>query len=448
VLSFSIFKKIILGNNSYNCDFIVLLQPTLLIGNRMMRYKLTPLTGQELTITPPASKSISNRALLLHALSGGSELPDNLSDCDDTRVMLAALLGQHAEVDIQAAGTAMRFLTAYYALTDGTHVLTGTARMKQRPIHLLVDALRELGARIEYVESEGFPPLRITGTTLHGGELTLAGNISSQYVSALLMIAPLLKEGLKLHLTGEIVSRPYIALTLHLMKAYGVEGFWQDDSTLCVPHSAYTPCRYHIESDWSAASYWYELLALCEGRADLPTSIRLNGLHADSPQGDKKGAEYFRLLGIDTVFDADGCVLSRSTPRVSRLDADFTEIPDLVQTFAVACCLLDIPFRFSGVQSLVIKETDRIAALITELKKLGCELTSENHRTLLWEGARCFPLSDTPTIDTYDDHRMAMAFAPAAIRVPGLCMNHPGVVTKSYPRFWNDLDIIIKRNEE
>jgi 3-phosphoshikimate 1-carboxyvinyltransferase len=413
-----------------------------------MRYKLTPLTGQELNITPPASKSISNRALLLHALSGGSELPDNLSDCDDTRVMLAALMGQHTEVDIQAAGTAMRFLTAYFALTGGTHVLTGTARMKQRPIHLLVDALRELGAQIEYVETEGFPPLRITGTTLHGGDLTLSGNISSQYVSALLMIAPLLKEGLRLHLTGEIVSRPYIALTLHLMKAYGATAFWQDDATLYVPHGAYTPCRYHIESDWSAASYWYELLALCEGRADLPTSIRLNGVHADSPQGDRKGAEYFRLLGIDTVFDDEGCVLSRTAPRVSRLDADFTDIPDLVQTFAVTCCLLDIPFRFSGVQSLVIKETDRIAALITELKKINCEVTSENHLTLFCKRPSCFSAPDAPTIETYDDHRMAMAFAPAAIRVPGIRINHPGVVTKSYPRFWKDLDIIIKRDEE
>ena len=408
-----------------------------------MTYRIqAPKNNLQARISLPASKSISNRALMLHALCGSHVELQNLSDCDDTRVMLQALNHPTDVVDILAAGTAMRFLTAYFSLQPGTKTLTGTARMKQRPIHLLVNALRQLGADIRYVENEGYPPLCITGRKLTGCEVTLAGNISSQYISALLMIAPALPEGLTLHLTGQIISRPYIDLTLMLMQDFGAQAAWIDGQTIRVKPDRYVrETSFYIESDWSAASYWYEMLALkAMERADRnqPDYLELDGLFPHSGQGDSRVADVFAKLGIHTAFTSQGARLTIGDLPSTRLDEDLTDIPDLAQTFAVTCCLMNIPFCFSGVQSLRIKETDRLTALINELHKLGYVLQAEGDRVLRWNGDRCQP-QPHPVIHTYDDHRMAMAFAPAALRCPDLYIEHPEVVTKSYPRYWQHL---------
>ncbi|WP_455587292.1 3-phosphoshikimate 1-carboxyvinyltransferase [Bacteroides sp.] len=398
-----------------------------------MRYKLSAPSAVKATIQLPASKSISNRALILHALAGGGTPPSNLSDCDDTLVMIKALDENNETIDIMAAGTAMRFLTAYLSATPGTHILTGTERMQQRPIQILVNALRELGARIEYAGKEGFPPLRIHGTELTGSEITLKGNVSSQYISALLMIGPVLKNGLRVHLTGEIISRPYINLTLQLMKEFGAQAGWDSGNSIEVTPTPYVPVSFRVESDWSAASYWYQIAALSES-----PEIELIGLFSDSYQGDSRGAEVFARLGIETEFTPEGVLLKKNGILPKRLDEDFIDIPDLAQTFVVTCCLLHIPFRFTGLQSLKIKETDRIFALKAEMRKLGYVLRDEQDSILIWEGERCEPEA-RPVIKTYEDHRMAMAFAPAALCYPELCIAEPQVVSKSYPSYWDNL---------
>ncbi len=383
----------------------------------------------------PASKSISNRALVLHALAGGAHMPCNLSDCDDTRVTVRALQGNPELVDIMAAGTAMRFLTAYFSVTPGTRIITGTQRMQQRPIRILVDALRSLGADIAYVANEGFPPLRITGTTLQGSEAVLAGNVSSQYISALLMIGAVLPRGLRLTLTGEVISRPYIDLTLQLMRDFGAQAGWESERVVRVQPGGYRDVPFTVESDWSAASYWYEMVALSRSAA---SSVTLEGLFARSYQGDSRGAELFARLGVKTEFTGGGVRLSGGGAVAGRLDEDLLDIPDLAQTFVVTCCLMGVPFRFTGLQSLKIKETDRIAALAAELRKLGYVIGCENDSVLYWDGGRCEP-QPAPVIATYEDHRMAMAFAPACLVLPELCIAEPQVVSKSYPSFWNDL---------
>lgn len=398
-----------------------------------MRYKLSAPSVVKTTIQLPASKSISNRALIINALARGTTPPCNLSDCDDTLVMIKALAENNETIDIMAAGTAMRFLTAYLSTVQGTHILTGTERMQQRPIQILVNALRELGAQIEYAGKEGFPPLRIHGTELKGNELTLKGNVSSQYISALLMIGPVLKNGLRLHLTGEIISLPYINLTLQLMKEFGAKAAWTSENSIEVAPQPYTPVSFMVESDWSAASYWYQIAALSE-----QAEIELMGLFHNSYQGDSRGAEVFSRLGITTEFTHEGVLLKKSNRLVEQLNEDFVDIPDLAQTFAVTCCLLGIPFRFTGLQSLKIKETDRIFALKTELRKLGYLLQDVQDSILIWDGERCQPEAQ-PVIQTYEDHRMAMAFAPAALRFPEMRIAEPQVVTKSYPTYWENL---------
>lgn len=424
-----------------------------------MRYTVSAPASLHAAIQLPASKSISNRALILHSLAHGNILPRNLSDCDDTIVMTRALDGNPGHIDILAAGTAMRFLTAYLSVTPGTRIITGTQRMQQRPIRILVDALRELGARIEYVGNEGFPPLRITGTELTGSEISLAGNVSSQYISALLMIGTVLPKGLRLHLTGDIISRPYINLTLQLMRDFGAQADWVSEDCITVSPGGYTDTPFTVESDWSAASYWYQMMAI-EGiknekikggdRSSAKESedstkeeahtaeIELLGLFAHSYQGDSRGAEVFTRLGVHTEYTDRGVKLTRKGTPATRLDEDMVDIPDLAQTFVVTCCLMDIPFRFTGLQSLKIKETDRITALITELHKLGYAVRSEQDSILLWNGERC-PAESTPLIATYEDHRMAMAFAPACITLPQLMIDEPQVVSKSYPGYWEDL---------
>ena len=385
------------------------------------------------TIQLPASKSISNRALIINALGKGIYSPENLSDCDDTQVMIKALTEDKETIDIMAAGTAMRFLTAYLSVTPGERTITGTTRMQQRPIQILVNALRELGAEIEYAGNEGFPPLHIIGTELKKSEITLKGNVSSQYISALLMIGPVLKNGLTLHLSGEIISRPYINLTLQLMNDFGAKAAWTAPNSISVAPQPYESIPFTVESDWSAASYWYQIAALSS-----KAEIELLGLFHQSYQGDSRGAEVFSRLGITTEFTAKGIKLKKTGKAPKRLDEDFVDIPDLAQTFVVACALLNIPFRFTGLQSLKIKETDRITALRNELKKLGYLIEEENDSVLMWNGERCTP-EQTPMIQTYEDHRMAMAFAPAAILYPNLQIVEPEVVSKSYPNYWEDL---------
>lgn len=406
-----------------------------------MQYTLKAPSAFDTTIKLPASKSISNRALIIHALSKSGAAPMNLSVCDDTEVMVNAMMYHPDVIDIKAAGTAMRFLTAYLAVTPGEHIITGTDRMKQRPIGILVDALRFLGADIEYVENEGFPPLRIKGKPLEGGHLDISGNVSSQYISALLMIGPALKKGLELHMTGGIVSRPYIDLTLWMMREFGADADWSDMDTVMVNPKPYHEHSYMIESDWSASSYWYEMMALQD---DTESSVRFEGLMDASKQGDSVVKYIFSLLGVKTKFSSTTpgtmplVTLKKQRCMLPRLDYDFVSSPDLAQTVVVCCALMDIPFRFTGLASLKIKETDRIEALKRELRKLGYVLRDENGDTLIWDGTRCE--STMEPIDTYEDHRMAMAFAPAAIKFPGLRINNPQVVTKSYPQFWDDLE--------
>ena len=428
-----------------------------------MQYHITAPTQLHQTIKLPASKSISNRALIIHALSGGQVVTphsadpatacglENLSDCDDTEVIVQALRHRPPTIDIKAAGTAMRFMTAYLAVQDGAeHVITGTERMKHRPIGTLVDALRLLGADITYVGEEGYPPLRIRGRRLAGGLLEVPGNISSQYISALLLIGPALQQGLTLRLTGDIISRPYIELTLWMMREFGASAEWSNYETITVSPQPYTCRHYYIESDWSAASYWYEMMALSD---NVDNELRLEGLMDGSKQGDSSARYLFSLLGVKTTFDTTEAgvpttVTLRKTGRcVPRLEYDFTGSPDLAQTFVVCCSLMGVPFRFHGLSTLKIKETDRIEALKKEMRKMGYVLHDVNGSELIWDGERCEP-SLLSGIDTYEDHRMALAFAPAALLVPGLRINNPQVVTKSYPRYWDDLRLCGFRMEE
>ena len=416
-----------------------------------MQYIVSAPSTLRASIQLPASKSISNRALILHSLAQSNIVPCNLSDCDDTRVMIRALNETSEQIDILAAGTAMRFLTAYLSVTPGTRTITGTKRMQQRPIRILVDALRKLGAQIEYAANEGFPPLRITGTELKGEEISLAGNISSQYISALLMIGAMLPKGLCLHLTGDIISRPYINLTLQLMRDFGAKAEWTSENSITVHPGGYQEVPFTVESDWSAASYWYQMVALQgiknkkiekQEKGSFNTStypeIELLGLFSHSYQGDSRGAEVFSKLGVRTEYTDHGVKLTSIGVPVARLVEDFVDIPDLAQTFVVTCCLMNIPFRFTGLQSLKIKETDRIIALITELRKLGYVVRSEQDSILSWDGERC-PAEAEPVISTYEDHRMAMAFAPACLVLPQIQIDEPQVVSKSYPSYWESL---------
>ena len=407
----------------------------------MVKYRLTAPDRINQTICLPASKSISNRALIIYALSGGEHVPENLSNCDDTEVIINALHHMPDEINIKAAGTAMRFMTAYLSVKPGTHVLTGTERMKHRPIGVLVNALKALGANIEYTAEEGYPPLRITGSTLKGGELGVPGNISSQYISALLMIGPMLSEGLTLQLTGDIISRPYIDLTLWMMREFGADAEWTSGDTITVKPKPYISREYFIENDWSGASYWYEMMALSK---DPTSEIKLTGLMDGSKQGDSVTRYIFSLLGVKTIFETkqegipQTVTLKQSGRSVPRLDYDFVNSPDLAQTFVVTCAAKNIPFRFTGLQTLKIKETDRIEAMKREMRKLGYVINDKNDNELYWDGERCKPSMELG-IDTYEDHRMALAFAPYAFATDGLIINNPNVVTKSYPLFWKDI---------
>lgn len=393
-----------------------------------LNFKNAVLNGE---VRLPASKSISNRVLIINALADSDVPVENLADCDDTNSMLRVLNANGNRFDIGHAGTAMRFLTAFLSRIVGCWEITGSERMQQRPISVLVDALNRLGARIEYTGKPGCPPLRIRGSLLMGGEIEMPASVSSQYVSALMMIAPYMANGLKIRLTGKIVSRTYIEMTRQIMADFGAKVVFRE-SEIAIEPCPYTPVAFRVESDWSAASYFYELLAI-SGEGE----IRMPGLLQHSTQGDSGQVGVWERLGVTTRFEADGVIISAGKPKVSVLEYDFVEMPDLVQSFAVACCVIGVPFRFTGVETLRIKETDRLKALSDELGKLGYVLKIEGDDVLSWSG-ECGQ-AGKPEIATYHDHRMAMAFAPAALKHPGMVIVDQEVVTKSFPKYWEEL---------
>ncbi|MCI6625080.1 MAG: 3-phosphoshikimate 1-carboxyvinyltransferase [Bacteroidales bacterium] len=400
-----------------------------------MNYRIIAPRKIEGEIDLPASKSISNRVLLLNALCATPGRLSNLAQCDDTDAVLSALAQPDAsEVNIGAAGTAMRFLTAYFATREGREVvIDGTERMRQRPIGVLVDALRQLGADIEYVEAEGYPPLKITGTRLHGGALTVSGSVSSQYITAILLIAPVI-GGITLTIEGEIMSRPYIDMTLALMARYGVKAEWREN-VIHVPAGEYTALDFTVEADWSAASYWWAMQAI------VPQSrITLKGLEPQSLQGDSRIAELMSQMGVTGNWCGRYLDL-RSNGGVGCCCSTFADLsgtPDIAQTLVVMLCLMGRPFRITGLRTLRIKETDRLEALRTELRKLGYVVKVEGDDAISWH-FETTAAEASPHICTYHDHRMAMAFAPAAIRFPGLIIDDAQVVSKSYPLFWEHL---------
>lgn len=400
-----------------------------------MNYRIIAPRRIEGEIDLPASKSISNRVLLLNALCATPGRLSNLAQCDDTDAVLSALAQPDAsEVNIGAAGTAMRFLTAYFATREGREVvIDGTERMRQRPIRVLVDALRQLGADIEYVEAEGYPPLKITGKCLHGGALTVSGSVSSQYITAILLIAPVI-GGIALTIEGEIMSRPYIDMTLALMARYGVKAEWREN-VIHVPAGEYTALDFTVEADWSAASYWWAMQAI------VPQSrITLKGLEPQSLQGDSRIAELMSQMGVTGNWCGRYLDL-RSNGGVGCCCSTFADLsgtPDIAQTLVVMLCLMGRPFRITGLRTLRIKETDRLEALRTELRKLGYVVKVEGDDAISWH-FETTAAEASPHICTYHDHRMAMAFAPAAIRFPGLIIDDAQVVSKSYPLFWEHL---------
>jgi 3-phosphoshikimate 1-carboxyvinyltransferase len=387
-------------------------------------------------INLPSSKSISNRVLIINALSYSPFSIANLSDSDDTIALEAVLHANDNHFDIGHAGTAMRFLTAFLSKVVGEWYMTGSERMQQRPIGILVDALRRLGALIEYMGKEGYPPLRIVGTSLKGGTVELDGSVSSQYISALLMIAPTIQKGLTVRLLNKVTSRPYIDLTLKLMERFGIHYAWKGNE-IRIEEQAYHPVQFTVEADWSGASYWYSMAALAED-----CNLLLKGLLIESLQGDASQAEWFETyFGVRSHQEMNDVRLTKvKVPHINILELDFIENPDIAQTFAVLCVCKGIPFHFKGLQTLKIKETDRISALLNELAKFGAVLTEPFGGELAWDGSFDQSLIQTsPLINTYHDHRMALAFAPAAMTLPELTIDDPMVITKSYPAFYEDL---------
>jgi len=394
-------------------------------------FRKNKLEGQ---IRMPSSKSLSNRLLIIRALSKNSFQIENLSDSDDTRLLEAALASKSQTVDIHHAGTAMRFLTAYFAATGKEVVLTGSERMRNRPIAKLIDALRMMGAEIRYIEKDGFPPLHIKGNPLQGGKVKIDPSISSQYVSALLMVAPILPQGLVLELSDKVISSSYVTMTETIMQQYGVK-VEHEPGIIRIAHQTYHGQDVSVEGDWSGVSYWYQMAAFAR-EVDLFIDI----FSEDSLQGDARVAELFTKLGVKTAFTANGIHLTKEGRLPERFDFNFIENPDLVQTFAVTLVMLGIPFRFEGCQTLKIKETDRIIALQNELFKFGAQLDYSDNGILSWNGNRRENCLQCVSIPTYQDHRMAMAFAPIGMCGDPVIIQNPEVVAKSYPSYWDDLE--------
>ncbi len=397
----------------------------------------TPLHGH---ITLNGSKSISNRVLIIYALCADDFPIRNLSNARDTVALLRLLQHQGENVlDAGDAGTTFRFMTAYLAFQHGKHVLMGSSRMLQRPIAPLVEALQQLGARISYVGQVGYPPIQIC-TPIYNGcdELRIDANVSSQFITALLLIAPTLPNGLRLTLAGEVVSRPYINMTLRLMEQFGVRHTWEAD-TITIQPQAYQAQPFAVEADWSAASYYYALMALS---SDESSQLILNGLQLDSVQGDSVLMALMQRFGVFTEATDAGLRLQKTPVCAKYFEYNFLSCPDIAQTIAVVCAGLGIPAHLTGLQTLKIKETDRIAALQTELQKLGCVVHTTDSSLTIERGIDTNIDTKSLVVNTYNDHRMAMAFAPLAMKLPSLRFDSKEVVAKSYPEFWNDLKIL------
>lgn len=377
------------------------------------------------------SKSESNRLLILQALFPGIHI-ENLSNSDDTRVLSRALASEEELVDVHHAGTAMRFLTAYYSQQEDREVLlTGSPRMQERPVGVLVEALRQLGADITYAGKQGYPPLRIRGKRLPGQKVRVRADISSQYISALMLIAPALPAGLEILLEGKATSVPYIQMTLNLMKNCGFTGSYKNQVIRISPSSKAAGMQ-RVESDWSSASYYYSIVALAAS-----AELRLSSYRKHSQQGDRVVAEIFSRLGVQTQFREQELLLSKKKVSLpENLELDLSDAPDIAQTIAVTCLGLEVPCRLNGLHTLKIKETDRLQALKNEIEKLGgrVEIDEDSLRLTPAPG-----LHKKRCISTYKDHRMALSFAPLALKVP-LEIEDSGVVSKSYPGFWEDLE--------
>lgn len=401
------------------------------------------------TINLTGSKSECNRALIIEALSDGKVKVKNLSDAADT-VTLSKVVGsklqvagdveeptkhnsQPTTVNIGPAGTAMRFLTAYFTLQSEEVILTGSARMKQRPIAILVDALRELGAEIDYVENEGYPPIHIKGNLeQQTNRISIKGNISSQYITALLLIAAKLPQGLELHIEGELTSRPYVEMTLAMLEQAGIKHDW-NSNIISIAHQEFKETALPVEPDWSAASYWFAIAALAD-----EAELFLTGLTPYSLQGDSVITEIMANFGITSQFKDGGVLLKKEVKPISKKHFDMKKCPDLAQTVIVVCAALGHEATFTGLETLKIKETDRIAALQNELAKMGVKLIEDNEHYTVDCSGKFIP--KRMFVNTYDDHRMAMAFAPLALLIPELEVEDAKVVEKSYPAFWTDLE--------
>ena len=402
-----------------------------------MRLHLTPPADKHIksTIKVTGSKSESNRILLLQALYPNVRI-ENSSNSDDAQVMEKGLKMDKGIVDIHHAGTAMRFLTAFFASQEGKEVLlTGSQRMTERPIKVLVDALLSLGAQISYENNEGYPPIKIIGKKLTKSKVSLPANISSQYISALLLIAPSLENGIELELVGEITSVPYIKMTLALLTQMGIENSFDKNNIKVSPKKAVENNTLVVESDWSSASYFYSIAALSE----LGSEIKLSSYKENSLQGDSVLAEIYKDFGVATLFEENKIVLKKkSNSKVEIIECDLSNAPDIAQTIAVTCFGLGIGCHLTGLHTLKIKETDRLEALDTELSKLGAVI-SVTDKTLTLDPSN--KINEDISIDTYNDHRMAMAFAPLAFKT-SLFINDAEVVSKSYPDFWNDMKLV------
>ncbi len=406
-----------------------------------MDYRIFPPDGWlEATVGLPLSKSVAARRLVIAFLSGRVPVMEQDAPLpDDTRVLLDALGALAGDapvdtVDVAGAGTAMRFLTAAVAATPGLETrLTGNARMKQRPVGHLVDALRGLGADISYIEEEGYPPLHVKGRTLKGGEIAIDAEVSSQFTSALMMIAPLMERGLKITLLGEPVSMPYLKLTASMMEQAGAEvDIYGGDTVEIKPGKYSAAASLADEPDWSAAAPWYGITALSGGE------VTVDGLDSGSAQPDRALADIYHRLGVDTAFQPGEAVLTAHPDAHARFELDMGGTPDSVPAVAVTCAMLGIPFTISGVATLRLKECDRIEALMTELAKVGVSITLPAEGVMAWDGRR-FPITEMPRFDSHGDHRMVMALAPVALYIPGIIINDAGVVSKSYPGFLDDL---------
>lgn len=401
-------------------------------------HKSQLLTKKHIAIS--GSKSESNRLLLLQILLPGLSV-ENLSNSDDTQLMIQALSEKKEVIDVHHAGTAMRFLTSFFAIQNGKEtILTGSKRMKQRPIKILVDALQSLGANIQYTEKEGFPPLKIKGKTLTKKEVSINAQVSSQYISSLLLIGAFLKNGLKINLLGNCTSLPYLIMTIELLKQIGIEVSFSENSIEIKPIQNIKNQTIIIESDWSSASYFYSFIAL----SNIGTEILLSSFKEKSLQGDKILSEIYKNFGVTTSFSENKIILKKtSAPFISHLNYNLINAPDIAQTLAVTCFGLKISCHLQGLHTLKIKETDRLNALKIELTKLGAFVEiSEEHIQVT-----PIQLIENVSINTYNDHRMAMAFAPLSLKT-SLTINHSEVVSKSYPNFWNDLKKLgIKQNE-